>query len=574
MKTKFFRRAAAVLLCILICAGMAFPLMGAAFAADGGPQDSVKSEPSCTCTAHCEPGAVNTDCPVCLLDLSGCTGKAPASGLSIRITPPSGWATESAAAGFCITDEAGNGFALVQVKTGENGLWHDVADDLKQRGSRWYGEVGLSENCTVYVCATGHDGKAYEKSRYIACFDRTAPTLRASIDGRLLRAEAKDDLSGVAAVYVDSKKYTDLANGTLDVPQKDLPDDYDQLSVQAVDAAGNKSGVVLVKNPNYQAGSQSPASQIQASKTTATLTPATPAPAASAAAPTTNAAAPPVTQTTTPTAAAVEPSADTYSEKSAASASMDPDGEADTTPRDPVLLTPDGQASVVDHATDADGKEFYTIRTPDENVFYLVIDRQRGAENVYFLGAITEADLTALAANGDATPQTEAVPEPEPVCICGEQCAPGAVNAECPICAENLEDCTGEASAADIEADTGTGPKEKKGGGSGMLVFVLLVVLAAGGAGFYFKIYKLRKDLDDAEDFDELLGGDEEEMVNEDEEFDVLESAVERENDAYAGASAYGEYDTYKESDTYREPDAYGEPDEPEESDSYGWEEE
>ena len=258
-----------------------------------GKEPEPPAEPVCICTAHCEPGAVNADCPVCLLnlagctveapapvpvcvcenkcelgavnpdcpicraDLTGCTGKAPApipaSNLSIKITPPSGWATGSAAAEFRITDENGNGFALVQVKIEKNGQWRDVTDSLKQNENCWYGEIDLSENCTVYVCATGHDGKVYEKSRYMECFDRTAPTLRASMDGRLLRAEAKDDLSGVAAIYIDGEKYTDLTNGTLDVPLRDLPDDYEQLSVQAVDAAGNKSKIVQVKNPNYQA---------------------------------------------------------------------------------------------------------------------------------------------------------------------------------------------------------------------------------------------------------------------------------------------------------------------------------
>ena len=67
-------------------------------------------------------------------------------------------------------------------------------------------------------------------------------------------------------------------------------------------------------------------------------------------------------------------------------------------------FTPDGTGTVVDNATDEDGKEFFTITTPSENVFYLVIDRQRTEENVYFLNAVTEKDLLALA---------EADPEPE-----------------------------------------------------------------------------------------------------------------------------------------------------------------
>ena len=48
-------------------------------------------------------------------------------------------------------------------------------------------------------------------------------------------------------------------------------------------------------------------------------------------------------------------------------------------------LTPDGQGTVLDNATDDEGKEFFTVTTADESVFYLVIDRQKNGENVYFL---------------------------------------------------------------------------------------------------------------------------------------------------------------------------------------------
>ncbi len=55
-------------------------------------------------------------------------------------------------------------------------------------------------------------------------------------------------------------------------------------------------------------------------------------------------------------------------------------------------LTPDGQGIVVDEVTDKDGKKFYTITTPDENVFYLVIDEERDSDNVYFLNDVTESE--------------------------------------------------------------------------------------------------------------------------------------------------------------------------------------
>ncbi len=77
----------------------------------------------------------------------------------------------------------------------------------------------------------------------------------------------------------------------------------------------------------------------------------------------------------------------------------------------------DGTGTVVDNATDKEGKEFYTITTPDENIFYLVIDKQKTTDNVYFLNAVTEADLLPLAEKSEeetAEPAPEPEPEPEP----------------------------------------------------------------------------------------------------------------------------------------------------------------
>ena len=51
--------------------------------------------------------------------------------------------------------------------------------------------------------------------------------------------------------------------------------------------------------------------------------------------------------------------------------------EAPEEPAEPNPFTPDGTGTVVDKATDKDGKEFYTITTPDENIFFLVIDNQK-----------------------------------------------------------------------------------------------------------------------------------------------------------------------------------------------------
>lgn len=163
-------------------------------------------------------------------------------------------------------------------------------------------------------------------------------------------------------------------------------------------------------------------------------------------------------------------------------------------------FTPAGTGTVIDTATDEDGKEFYTIMTPDENVFYLIIDRQRETENVYFLNAVTENDLLALAEKSEDAEQnvsaipdntTPAVTEPEP------------------------------------EAETPTEPETNSGAGNGGIIVIVLIVLVAGGAGYYFKVYRPKQQQAESED--------------------------EYEYEAAEDGDDYGEYEEYGTEDTYGE---------------------
>lgn len=149
---------------------------------------------------------------------------------------------------------------------------------------------------------------------------------------------------------------------------------------------------------------------------------------------------------------------------------------------EPNPFTPDGQGTMVDNATDQDGKEFFTIMAADESVFYLVIDRQRETENVYFLNAVTVADLMALAESSGEPAAPEPPPEPEPE-----------------------PDPTQEPE-----------PVPEKKGGAGPLLLALAVVVIGGGAGWYFKIYRPKQqaaapgeDFDEAEEYGEDYGGGE-----------------------------------------------------------------
>ena len=220
------------------------------------------------------------------------------------------------------------------------------------------------------------------------------------------------------------------------------------------------------------------------------------------------------------------------------------EGTADTEAEnsaEPNPFTPAGQASVLDNATDGDGKEFYTFITPEENVFYLVIDNQRDSENVYFLNAVTEDDLMALAEKGEKSGAGSEIAVPEViVCTCTDKCEAGMVNTSCPVCKNDLSACTGKEQAPP-ETEEPAKEDTKKGSG-GAFIFVLLAALAVGGAGYYFKIYKPKHDLDDAEDLDELLEDEDEAEVNEDS--DGQDMAVEAGMDMDAAA-----YDDYPEDD-------------------------
>ena len=87
-------------------------------------------------------------------------------------------------------------------------------------------------------------------------------------------------------------------------------------------------------------------------------------------------------------------SATAYAQSNEPVAETEPPAAEETTTKP---FTPDGTGTVVDNATDEDGKEFFTITTPSENVFYLVIDRNsKGAQTVHFMNLVDEADLLAL----------------------------------------------------------------------------------------------------------------------------------------------------------------------------------
>ena len=174
-------------------------------------------------------------------------------------------------------------------------------------------------------------------------------------------------------------------------------------------------------------------------------------------------------------------------------------------------LTPDGNLSLIDDigSSTRSGKQFITVETKNGNVFYLIIDRDDGGEEtVHFLNQVDEADLLTLM--GDDAPATET----PAVCNCKEKCAAGAVNTNCPVCKNNLSECSGKEPVTEPEPEPEQ-PEKKSSGG--LLVIVLLLALAGGGAFAYVKFIKPKQGVKVSADPDDYDFEDEE-MVNEDEQ--------------------------------------------------------
>ncbi len=424
-----------------------------------------EEEVSCICANLCTEEQSNPDCSVCRKDYTSCKGVPPLqSKFSIDIVPPNAWKTKEAAVEFVLTDQTGAGFEKVEVKIEKNGNWQDVTDSLVQKENKYFGQVEIAENSTIYVSVTGKDEKVYEKSRYIECFDRTAPTVRAGVSGKLLHVQAEDELSGVAAIYVDGEKFTDLVNETLDIGLQQLNSDVEEFAVQAVDKAGNQSRLVLVKNPIYKEPQKEQPEEKEEQKkeecVPQTQTEKAPCPEQ------------PEVSKTKPSVSSDTTGSSTSNQKDYTKSSVSATVPKQTEQRKEIPLTPNGQATVLDHASGENGKEFFTITTANNNVFYLIVDRQREEENVYFLNAVTETDLLSLA-QVDEQPELILEPEEEPICSCMQRCEAGDVNTLCPVCKENRKACVGEV-AEEIE------PEAKKIN-AGLILFVVLA-LAVGGA--------------------------------------------------------------------------------------------
>ena len=461
-------------------------------------------EETCICGKKCTQYDHNSECPVCSKDYTKCAYKEPS--VSILIKAPTGWmgSGNNAKVTFEVKDIADTGnFVLKEVKAkiGQNGSYTDVTEDMS---------LEISENCTVYAMAVDVNGKGYERSRAIKCFDTVRPTLNAAVSDGLLSIQAVDSESGVKLVYVNGYEFNEFTNGTINIRLSQFDAGYEYFTIQAMDVAGNMSEVYKTKNPYYKDpesnDNNDPAKQLPVS--------------AEATKPATATA-----KVTEHTDTGVQSDV-AGSKTTQASSAMESQKKTEPAAADPQTLSPTGNGQDMNQ-----GKEFYTIESASGKVFYLIIDRDGQEEVVHFLTEITENDLLNVTSdNSETLPKNSAALESQIPVI--ESALPNNntdqdITQEVEISTEETMDKqegdnseeteSGEDSAKDENTE-----EEEPVRNNTALGYIILVMLGAGviGSAYYVKVIKKKQDgdfVEDEDDDDDDSKYDDDEEVKEDE---------------------------------------------------------
>lgn len=446
----------------------------------GTDHDTSGSDPleqMCSCKELCTQYSIDTECEMCREDYTHCGYINPS--VKITITTPEGWYKDTAKVHISVEDVAMTGnFTIqsIQAKIGQNGNWTDITEDRY---------VEISENSSIYVLVTDQKGKTYERNRFIQCFDFNKPTLNAAVSDGLLSIQAHDTDSGIKAIYVNGYEFKKITNGVLNIRLQQFDAGYQYFTIQAMDNAGNMSEVYKTANPYYtdpetkDSNEKNPAEQL-----------------------------PVDAEATKPSNATAQVTEHTKTDSAGNQ-----------------IINDGSDKETKDSATKTDkdkGKEFYTIQTKNEKVFYLIIDRDGEEENVYFLTEISENDLL-----NTTTDNSETLPKNSAALESAIPVSEGALSNN------NIENSSNDKADGTTEEDTGEDTTEaqeekapNKENPKGTYLMIGIAALAVIG-GYYFKVIRKKKEdfLEEDEEEEEY----EEEEENEDAEDDFFEDTEESE---------------------------------------------
>lgn len=133
----------------------------------------------------------------------------------------------------------------------------------------------------------------------------------------------------------------------------------------------------------------------------------------------------------------------------------------------------DGNGTIIDSAdSEKDDKHFYTVETPNGNVFYIIVDEQRKEDNVYMTQAVTEEDLLAFIKEADKSKKQDTT-------------SSGSGMDEATIFGKSKEDEEKNEKTEEPKVVEKTQPEKDNS-----WIFYIVVAIVAGGLAYYFKIYK------------------------------------------------------------------------------------
>lgn len=441
---------------------------------------------------------------------------------------PTGWHNAPVTITVRLIDKNNTGWVKIEVAFSDedDAERFDATEEWNEYG---YWERTMPDNGTVYFFVTDPLGVEHELPLDVYCMDFEAPVLRAGINGTLLRVEARDALSGIAAVFVNDELYTTLDNGVLNIHIGGMTEDK-YMYVQALDNAGNRTDYLVLANPCYE-------------KPTPAPTP-TPSPTPSTDENKKHDAhcpagcdcrknGPSSSSSGNSSGGGSTPSGSGGGSKSAGSSAQAPASSETPAPttepitkEDGTGFTQNGNSVTRDLLYDKySNKQFITVETRNGETFYLVIDYDKPLDEdgeryeTYFLNLVDEADLLALV-EGD---------KQMPVCSCTTKCETGGVNTSCEVCKTNMTECTGKEKVVEKVPDTTPEPEiepepEKKSSG-GAVVLLLLLLLGGGGALYWFKFRKKKPDAKGPVDLDDYDYGEEDDGEEYETEPDDAETA-------------------------------------------------
>lgn len=338
------------------------------------------------------------------------TPSTPSGSYAIQIDPPKGWYSTKADARVTITDLGGTGWKNIRIMAASGNSWNTLVDG----GTSSEYVVQLTDNGVLYVEITDNADNVQARSTAINCFDRAAPTVRASVSGDILCIEASDALSGVSYISVNGHRLNQQADGTLDARIKDYADGKEYIEIYAEDKAGNRSETVKVKNPYYgqsndgggsngSSGNSKPAATKKPSTASSNKSTATPKPTAT----------PEATPTPEPTVTPLP------------TITPLPTATPLPYPMQPTVGMPfltGGNMQTLDMLYNkATNKQFITVQTRGGEVYYIIIDYDKPVDDegeifeTYFLNLVDDRDLLAVLADDEKpTPEPTLAPTPTP----------------------------------------------------------------------------------------------------------------------------------------------------------------